>query len=376
MGHLFTKGENQMESSWNLETYLANGVESIVKEILRATLKDPKESLFMAAFSRSSKAGTARREELETQGHHIPPFLIASISSQCNLHCKGCYARSNGTCTENLPAGLLSSEDWQRIFKEAESLGIGFILLAGGEPFMRRDVLEKAGETSNILFPIFTNGTLLNESSLALLKRRRNLIPIFSIEGEQKKNDLRRGDGVYQKVTDAMEAMKKERLLFGASVTVTTQNLTEVTGDKFLQHLESRGCKIIIFVEYVPVTKDSKSLAPGENERAYLSSRLAMLRNNDFSPVLISFPGDEKSSGGCLAAGRGFFHIDPRGDVQPCPFSPYSDRNLKEISLLEALESPFFKDLKQHDVLKDEHVGGCVLFERRNQVEEILQSEL
>lgn len=63
-----------MESSWNLETYLANGVESIVKEILRATLKDPKESLFMAAFARSSKAGTARREELEAQGHHIPLF--------------------------------------------------------------------------------------------------------------------------------------------------------------------------------------------------------------------------------------------------------------------------------------------------------------
>ncbi|UZT82609.1 radical SAM protein [Caproicibacterium sp. BJN0003] len=365
-----------MESSWNLETYLANGVESIVKEILRATLKDPKESLFMAAFARSSKAGTARREELEAQGHHIPPFLIASISSLCNLHCKGCYARSNGTCTEDLPAGLLSSKDWQRIFKEAESLGIGFILLAGGEPFMRRDVLEEAGKIPNILFPIFTNGTLMNESSLTLLKRCRNLVPIFSIEGEQKKNDLRRGDGVYQKVTDAMETMKKERLLFGASVTVTTQNLTEVTGDKFLQDLESCGCKIIIFVEYVPVTEDSRALAPGENERAYLSSRLSMLRNSDFSPVLISFPGDEKSSGGCLAAGRGFFHVDPCGDVQPCPFSPYSDRNLKEISLLEALESPFFKDLKQHDVLKDEHAGGCVLFERRNQVEEILQSEL
>ncbi|MGW8113952.1 radical SAM protein [Caproicibacterium sp. NSD3] len=365
-----------MESSWNLETYLAKGVESIVKEILRATLKDPKESLFMAAFARSSKAGTSRRKELEAQGHHIPPFLIASISSQCNLHCKGCYARSNGTCTEDSPAGLLSSKDWQRIFEEAESLGIGFILLAGGEPFMRRDVLEKAGDFSDILFPIFTNGTLLNESSLTLLKRCRNLIPIFSMEGEQEKNDLRRGDGVYQKVTGAMETMKKEHLLFGVSVTVTTQNLTEVTEDKFLQDLESRGCKIIIFVEYVPVTEDSRSLAPGENERAYLSSRLAMLRNSDFSPVLISFPGDEKSSGGCLAAGRGFFHIDPRGDVQPCPFSPYSDQNLKGITLLQALESQFFKDLRQHDVLKDEHAGGCVLFERRNQVEEILQSEL
>ena len=39
----------------------------------------------------------------------------------------------------------LSAEEWDHIFEDAEEMGISFILLAGGEPMMRRDVIEKAG---------------------------------------------------------------------------------------------------------------------------------------------------------------------------------------------------------------------------------------
>ena len=49
--------------------------------------------------------------------------------------------------------------------------------------------------------------------------------------------------------------------------------------------------------------------------------------------VLLCFPGDELSMGGCMAAGREFFHINSHGDAKPCPFSPYSDINVKDTSL-------------------------------------------
>jgi MoaA/NifB/PqqE/SkfB family radical SAM enzyme len=51
--------------------------------------------------------------------------------------------------------------------------------------------------------------------------------------------------------------------------------------------------------------------------------------------IFISFPGDEKTSGGCLAAGRGFFHINSHGGAEPCPASPYSDINVRDSSLLD-----------------------------------------
>ena len=87
---------------------------------------------------------------------------------------------------------------------------------------------------------------------------------------------------------------------------------------------------------------------------------------------MIAFPGDEKSSGGCLAAGRGFFHINAFGGAEPCPFSPYSDVNVSDTSLQESLQSPFFQKLQQGYLMR-EHTGGCALFEQETQVKMLLK---
>ena len=79
--------------SIDLETYLTQGVETVLGDIVRATLKNPRESAYMAKFVRSSRRALKKRQAAERQGEHIPPFLIASITSQCNLHCAGCYSR-------------------------------------------------------------------------------------------------------------------------------------------------------------------------------------------------------------------------------------------------------------------------------------------
>ena len=237
---------------------------------------------------------------------------------------------------------------------------------------LRRDIIEAAGEKPNILFPIFTNGTFVDAQYLDLFDKRRNLIPILSIEGGKEITDLRRGKGVYDTLIANMDEFHKRGLIFGASVTVTTQNLREVTSDAFLGKLSQRGCKAVIFVEFVPVTDDSKELAPGDGERAFLAGELARLRREHPEMVYISFPGDEKSSGGCVAAGRGFFHINSHGGAELCPFSPYSDVNVRDASLREAMRSPLFTALRSGDILLDDHEGGCVLYEKREQVEALL----
>ena len=263
-------------------------------------------------------------------------------------------------------------EEWLRIFEEADELGISFILLAGGEPMIRRDVIEAAGRHPNILFPVFTNGTFMDERYFGLLDRCRNLIPVMSIEGEKETTDVRRGEGVYDRLIGNMDALSQRGLVFGASVTVTTQNIREVSSDAFLKKLSDRGCKAVIFVEFVPVTDESADLAPGDAEREYLSREIERLREEHPEMVYISFPGDEKSSGGCVAAGRGFFHINSHGGAEPCPFSPYSDMNVRDTSLREALRSPLFRALQNGGLLEDDHAGGCVLYEKRAQVEALL----
>lgn len=356
----------------DLQQYLAEGVEAIVKDALRATLRDPKESLFMARFAAASRRASEKRAENERAGLHVPSYLIASITSACNLHCAGCYSRANHATEDCAPQRQLTATQWGDIFRQAEELGVSFVLLAGGEPLLRRDVIEIAGARPNLLFPIFTNGIFLNETYLRLLDRCRNLIPVISIEGDEALTDARRGEGVWQKTAANMEKLQKQGLLFGCSITVTTENLDEVLSDTFIRSLAARGCKAVFYIEFVPVTEEAKHLAPGDEERERIRGGIDRLRAEHPEVVFVSFPGDEKSSGGCLAAGRGFFHINSHGGAEPCPFSPYSDCNVAESSLREALNSGLFRALRDNGHLLEDHVGGCVLYEKRALVETLL----
>ncbi len=365
-----------MEREFDIQEYMTKGVERVVSDAIKATLKNPRESAFMLGFAKASTAASKKRKKAEKAGEHIPPFLIASITSKCNLHCAGCYSRCNHATVDTEPVSQLTNEEWYRIFDEADDLGISFILLAGGEPLLRRDVIEAAGQKKNILFPIFTNGTFMDERYFELFDRSRNLIPIMSIEGQKEITDARRGEGIYDRLIQNMDELQKHGLIFGASVTVTSENVSEVTSESFLNELSERGCKAVIFVEFVPVTEDSQHLAPGEKEREYLKNEIARLRAEKPEMVYISFPGDEKTSGGCVAAGRGFFHINSHGGAEPCPFSPYSDVNIKNTSLREAIHSPLFMALQSEGLLADDHEGGCVLYEKREQVEACIQSLL
>lgn len=357
-----------MCTEFSLEGYLSNGVENIIKGAIKASLSNPHESIFLAKYAIASKNARKLRLQAEKNGEHIPPFLIASITSQCNLHCAGCYARSNNSCQDLEVVNQLMVEEWLKIFEDAKKIGIGFIILAGGEPLMRPDIINAAGKIQNILFPIFTNGTKINEEYIELFEKYRNLIPIFSIEGNEIKTDERRGMGVYQQLMGAMNSMKTNKILFGVSVTVTKENLNEVTSKEFLDQLVESGCKVVFYVEYVPINRDTAELALEEAEREFLKKDLLSIRENCEDMLFISFPGDEKTSGGCLAAGRGFFHINSQGGAEPCPFSPYSDTNLKNTSLREAINSPLFRRLRESDILMAEHEGGCVLFEKEERV--------
>lgn len=362
-----------MESSFNIQDYLAEGIEHILKDAVRTCLKNPKESLFLIRFTKHAKKATKIRQQYEKQGQNIPAFLIASITSSCNLHCIGCYSRASDACSDDEPTDQLSADEWQDIFKQAKEMGISFIVLAGGEPMLRQDVIKKAANFPEILFPIFTNGTLLNEDYFKLFDDNRNLIPVISIEGDEKITDSRRGDGVYAKLVDSMDLMKKRNIAFGASLTFTRQNLSELLSRQFIDNLHDFGCKAVFFIEYVAINQDTIGIAPTDSEREMLFKEINQLRREYDDMLFLSFPGDEKTSGGCLAAGRGFFHINSHGGAEPCPASPYSDVNVRQSSLMDALDSGLFKSLKEQGILMDDHEGGCVLFEKRDEVEKILK---
>jgi MoaA/NifB/PqqE/SkfB family radical SAM enzyme len=352
----------------NFAEYLSDGVESIVKQALKSAVKNPLETAFILKYANASHRAAKKRLLSEEGGVHVPPFLIASISAQCNLFCAGCYARANGSCGDTAQRGQLSDGEWERVFREAEELGISFILLAGGEPFLRKNVLKAASGYPDIVFPVFTNGTVFDDDYINLFHKYRNLVPVLSLEGGRATTDARRGEGVWAKVLDAMERMKAKGILFGASVTVTKENLDGVTDPSYIGALEDAGCKVVLFVEYVPVDGPAGQTAPDAEDRKIFAQRLDQLRLSYDHMLFVAFPGDEEEFGGCLAAGRGFFHISPTGDAEPCPFSPFSDTSLKTCSLKDALKSPLFRKLELGGFLAGGHLGGCALFGREDEV--------
>ena len=122
-----------LQNEFDLEQYLTAGAQDIVRGLLKTALLHPREGAFVAKYAAAAKKADALRHESEAAGVHIPSFLICSITNRCNLHCAGCYARSLEICGDE-KAQLLSAEEWGRVFSQARELGIGFILLAGGEP--------------------------------------------------------------------------------------------------------------------------------------------------------------------------------------------------------------------------------------------------
>lgn len=313
------------------------------------------------------RRAAARRRAWQKKGIHVPPFLIISVTNRCNLKCAGCYQRLQHP---DAPEAM-DSTTLERIFREAEELGVGTILLAGGEPLTRKDLLATAAKFPRILFPLFSNGLLLDDAALALLKKHWHILPVLSLEGDSGETDCRRGEGVFANALKLFPRLKARGIFCGTSFTVTRDNFPRLTDAAYLEELKAAGCRLFFYIEYIPIAEGSEALVIEEPERQRLLVLMDEFRKKHRA-VFVAFPGDEEKFGGCLAAGRGFAHINAAGSLEPCPFAPYSDTSLAEKSLKEALASGFLRTIRENHALLEEHGGGCSLWENRELVQRLL----
>ena len=249
------------------------------------------------------------------------------------------------------------------------------MLIAGGEPLLREGLLDLTAQTPEILFLLFTNATLLDDAVVEKLKSQPHVVPILSLEGDQAFTDARRGVGSHATVLNAMQRLKAQHIFFGTSTTLTCENYDLATSRAHLHDLLKRGCRLFYYINYIPVESGTEYLQlPGSRVQEF--EQLLSEYRKTLPCLFIAFPHDEIALGGCLAAGRGFVHINAYGDVEPCPFSPYSDRNLKQVSLLEAINSPLLRSIRESGVELDETDGCCALWTRQEWVQSLLlQSE-
>ena len=124
------------------------------------------------------------------QGFRPPYLMVIDVTDRCNLKCPGCWA-ANCKDIEDISLDLLN-----RIMKEAREMGIYFITLAGGEPFIRKDILDFFEQNDDMYFHVYTNGTCITKEMAKKLGEMGHVAPAISVEGMKEDTDKRRGEGV------------------------------------------------------------------------------------------------------------------------------------------------------------------------------------
>ncbi len=332
--------------------------------------KYPASAKSLMKIANGQSRAEKTRHKNAAQGVEVPPLMIVSTTTQCNLNCVGCYANAQ----QRLPNAELPKDVITQLLNEATGLGVSIVMLAGGEPLMNPYWMEALGQHPELLGILFTNGTLIDTTTLSWFDAHRSVIPTLSLEGSPKQTDTRRGAGVYDQVVRSMTALHAKGIPFGLSITMTSSNMDTVLNDAFLDEYIQRGCVLFILVEYVPIQPGSEPLLLSKPQKQRLNTFAEQSMRKH--PILcIPFPGDEEPYGGCLAAGRGFIHINANGDIEPCPFAPFSDQNLAHTTLKEALGSKFLSAIRDNHHLLKEGEGGCALWNNREWLMQLLQKQ-
>ncbi len=337
-----------------------------LKQIVGFSLSNPRLAYRAAKLYIAFRLGEIKRAKFLQDGVQIPPMIIFSVTNDCNLDCAGCYVKILHQTSEK----ELTHVQFKAVIQQASDLGVSVILLAGGEPLMREGLLDTIKKFPNMIFLLFTNGTLLDDAAIRSIKKQGNILPVISIEGDQQDTDLRRGGGIYERAVEVFAKLKEEKMMFGTSITQTRKNFELVNNEGYLVDMMDKGCKVFFFINYLPIDPKTSDLVLTHQQVLQHLSILEDLRVK-YPALFMAFPGGEVELGGCLAGGKGLVHINPLGDVQPCPFSPFSDANLKEVSLLDALRSRRLQTIRNSGDLLDESDGACALWKNKAWVEDL-----
>jgi MoaA/NifB/PqqE/SkfB family radical SAM enzyme len=351
------------------QTILNQSLRIFFRDAVRVALRNPRQAL---SFFRSLvwlKKSADMRKEWNRKGYLVPPILIFSITNQCNLSCPGCYNQSFHESDGN----ELSDDKLWRLAEEAKELGVSFFVIAGGEPFLRPVLLDIMKAYPEIIFFVFTNGTLIDDDIIERFKKQKNIVPMISLEGNQEETDERRGAGTFDQLRLTMAKMKQQSIFFGLSLTLVRKNFETITADDFIGQCSGFGCKFFLFLEYTPTQPGTDHWVLTDGQRAGVRNMMKDYRKK-YRSLFIAVPWDEDDVGGCLSAGRGFVHINAKGDLEPCPFAPFSDTNIREYSLKDALQSKLCQEIRKVPELSREKGGGCVLWKERELVRSLMET--
>jgi MoaA/NifB/PqqE/SkfB family radical SAM enzyme len=370
LGERLLNREDYREVAESMKRYIREGhpAVKVIDRVLNDLSTECRFRTIHNLFILALLSETSFREEVKaTEGFRPPFFFVVSPTMRCNLKCYGCYA---GEYEQSFG---LSHEVLDRIFGEALELGIHLVTLSGGEPFVRKDLFDLFEKHQDMIFQIYTNGTLIDEAIAERLSKLGNVAPIISVEGFEESTDARRGEGHFQRIMRVMDLLRENGVLFGASVTQTRENCMEISSDEFADLMVEKGVYLIWCFQYIPIGREpdlSLMLAP--QQRDEVRRRLGKIRST--RPFFIcDFWNDGPYVDSCLAGGKEYFHINANGDVEPCVFAHFAVDNINDKSLKEVLNSSFFRAIRARQPFSENPLTPCMIIDKPHELRELVR---
>ena len=137
--------------------------------------------------------------------------------------------------------------------------------------------------------------------------------------------------------------------------------------------LVESGALFVWFFHYMPVGNDAAvELLPTPEQREEIFHRIRKFRQTK-AIFSMDFQNDAQFVGGCIADGRRYLHINAKGDVVPCVVIHYSNANIHDCSLLDALKSPLFQAYHDNQPFNDNMLRPCPMLENPDKLGEMVK---
>jgi MoaA/NifB/PqqE/SkfB family radical SAM enzyme len=351
----------------------------------RLLLETDKRLLWKLAWNMGWKGmlSLQRHKSRLKRGEVFPPFLYVSVINSCNLRCQGCWVDVAAKMEAMAP------DAFHQMVHEARAMGNVFFGIVGGEPFMHPSLFDLLEPHADCYFQIFTNGQFITDEKAKRLRDMGNVTPLISVEGNEIISDERRGRaGVLSKTLQGIHNSVKNKVFTGVCTSLCQTNF-ELLSEKWIDRLIDMGVMYTWFHIYRPMGPDANPqlcLTPAQQ----LEARRFVVEMRAKKPIIIVdayYDGEGRAL--CPAATGFTHHINPWGDIEPCPIVQFTresilsgqgsgvrgqesaERNGDGRSLREKfVKSDFLREFRE---LAQETTRGCIVLERPDLLKQLVE---
>lgn len=174
-------------------------------------------------------------------------------------------------------------------------------------------------------------------------------------------------------VERAMDILREKKLPFGISCCYTSKNVDMIGSEEYFDQMIAWGARFCWLFTYMPIGNEAvPELMVSAQQRRFMYEQVRKFRQT--KPLFtLDFWNDGEYSGGCLAGGRVYLHINAGGDYEPCAFIHYSDANVRTHTLLEALQAPLFTAYREGQPWNANHLRPCPLLDNPEKLVEAVE---